>query len=408
MGNELEPPASGKAPGSNARFWRFSTSQLLLLVTALAVLCALYSRKFIERHKEQRQEAEIARIIATFNSMEDAFKANDHVRARQILELGNPEQILAGRQNDWANQCAVNGQLPMLTIFLQYGVEPPSFAAVIESKQPREVRRAVAQVLIAAGSDPSDPEAWDTAVREYDCDSAELLRELGATFGPRELAAFNRLDELKMQVYDRPEILQQRFRRLWAGEEPTLLAIALAGGYREMSLFLIESGAPLDMVVYCQQTMLHMAAKGGDPELIRLVAARGLDVNARDSYQDTPLSDISYTGKSEAVTTLLELGADVNTQGLSKRTPLYRAVDGNRLDLARILLAAGADPQIPALTKQGINDWHEESTIELAKRACPEFLTLLDKMKISVGGDTHEQVGIGNPYSHKSKRLRAE
>jgi ankyrin repeat protein len=201
---------------------------------------------------------------------------------------------------------------------------------------------------------------------DRDTQVGDLLREIGVPYGPREMAAFNRLDDLKRAVGEQPDLVKERFRSPFAGEGPTLLGIALEKGHRDMAKFLIEAGAPLDTVVYQNMTLLHMAARGGDPELIRLLVARGLDVHARDRYQDTPLRDIAWAGKPDAIAALLEAGADVNTRGMNDYTPLHTAVSNNRVEIVRMLLAAGADATIP-------DSRDHETALDVARRKNGEY-----------------------------------
>jgi ankyrin repeat protein len=187
------------------------------------------------------------------------------------------------------------------------------------------------------------------------------------------MAAFNRLDELRRAVGEKPDLVKERLRTPWAHrpeQRSTLLGIALLKRYREMAKFLIEAGAPLDTREYAGLTPLHLAAGGGDPELIRLLVARGLDVNARDEDQTTPLHCIlNYAGNPgdpDAFTTLIQAGADVNARTTRGGTPLPRAVDRNRVDIVRILVAAGADPTI-AYTHDG------QTALDMARRKKSEL-----------------------------------
>lgn len=328
----------GKTPAVRASFWRFSIGQLCLLVVAVAVLCAIIARPLDEQVQQRREDKRFRQRNEAYNNLDKAVRQNDLQLAQQTLQLGFPAQELTARGNASPDNCVANGQLEMLELLLEYGVKRPALSCVLGlgSLQSLDARKNMAQLLIKYGADAAEPPAMDMAVRQYNIQSAEMLEELGAVFGPRELAAFNRLEALKKLVQDQPVLLRQRFGKVVAGEDPTLLGLALAGGHRELSLYLIDAGAPLDWVEGLGQTMLHRAARGGDPQLIRRLVARGLDVDARDDYRDTPLRDISGVGKPAAVKTLLELGADVNTQGMSKFTPLYSAVVLNRADLVRI------------------------------------------------------------------------
>lgn len=49
-----------------------------------------------------------------------------------------------------------------------------------------------------------------------------------------------------------------------------------------------------------------------------------------------------------------------------------------------------------------------EETIKFAAPSTKDMIGLTFKFKITVDGDSYEQVGIGNPYNEKWKRLKAE
>jgi cytohesin len=224
----------------------------------------------------------------------------------------------------------------------------------------------------------------DLAVFESDSQVGDLLRQNGAEYGPREMAAFNRLDELKQVVKQRPSVLEERFRPTWAadpGQDPTLLGFALERGHREMAKFLIESGAPLNTIENLGATPLHKAARGGDPELIKILVARGLNVNAKDKYQDTPLQDIIWQGKPEAIAALIHAGADVNIPGMNRSTPLHTAVHANRVDVVRLLLAAGADPTIRDADGETVLDWPIETAPDQMRKSASGGWRTVPKVK---------------------------
>jgi Ankyrin repeats (3 copies)/Ankyrin repeat len=189
----------------------------------------------------------------------------------------------------------------------------------------------------------------NAALRNRDEEVCDLLRELGVEYGPREMVALNRFEELRHAVEEKPSIIPERvapFETHWRGEDPSLLGIALCYGYREMAVFLIDQGAPLDASEGEGATLLHRAARGGDPELIRLLVAGGLDVNARDDHGETPLLKNILYGSPEAIDALIELGAEVDARGISEETALHRAATHQRTEVVRELLVAGADPAI--------------------------------------------------------------
>lgn len=385
------------------RFCQFTTRQMLLLFLLATVLLCLVApriRSAFDRWRilEAGHKREIAEAV-----LRTAILTNNVALARQALEAGADPNLIPDTR-PWSptapinelsslRTCIANGQIEMMELLLEFGADverieriagaspspilggPPLFAAAV-CKQSPEVRATMVRLLLTRGANPSSLSAggWnamDLAFEASDGQMGELFRECGLPYGPREMAGFNRLDELKAAVRKTPDLLQSRFRDAYAGSWPTLLGIALRRGYREMSLFLIESGAPLDVVEHEGCTMLHEAARGGDPELIRLLARRGLDVDAVDKYSDTAMCDIAWNGKPEAVSALVELGADVNWQGVNGRAPLHHAVQNNRFDIVRLLLAAGADPSLA--------DGKGETPMVLGKNGNPDMSKLLEQ-----------------------------
>lgn len=368
MAADLGAPA---APPKRRRFLQFTTRQLLLLLAVSGVLLALVSPAIQRRFHASRQEEIYRKKALVDQDLASAVKANDLSRARQALEAGaNPDRNYASSPGALLLDCIVHGRVEMLKLLLDFGAYaegasrvrssvpdergPPLFVAV-NCKQPPEVCCQMVRLLVAAGADPSRQaeatNAMELAVHRTDGQMGDLLREYRLPYGPREMAAFNRLDDLRQAVNDDPELVKRRFKSTWAtsgpNDEPTLLAIALHAGYRDMSLFLIDAGAPLDTRQHFGRTLLHEAANGGDPELIRLLLARGLEVDAVDDhYKDTALEYAAGYDKREAVAVLLEAGADVNHQDISGRTFLHAAVLGKRVKILQMLLAAGADPTI--------------------------------------------------------------
>jgi|GEM_PF-3178286 len=379
----------------NRRFFQFTLRQILLLFAVVSVLlCILTPRIRWAFHVRRIQEAGRRREVAEAD-LSIAIRTNNVALARRALEAGaepNPPILLSQPRLSWLCSCIANGQIEMVELLLDFGADieridqvpnsipgpvrsgPPLFAAV-GCSQPAEVRTKMVRLLVARGANPRSQfaghSAMDIAFEAADAQMGDLLREYGLPYGPREMAAFDRLDELKVAVQETPELLQRRFRDAYAGRGPTLLGIALRRSYCELALFLIESGAPLDVREHEGYTLLHEAAIGGDPQLIRLLVERGLDVNATDDYSDTPLRDIAARDKPEAVAALLELGANVDQQGINGDSPLHSAVRSDRLETVRLLLAAGAAPTLP--NSKG------ETPLDLARTRKPEIAKQLEQ-----------------------------
>lgn len=392
-----ESPAA--ALQKNRRFFQFTLRQILLLCALVGVLLCLMAPQIRWNfHVRRIQEAGRQRAAAEADLLA-AIRTNNVALARRALEAGADAtgagaNLFPGMRSDAPSLmciCIANGQTELMELLLEFGADieqieriagaisfsspildgPPLFAAV-SCNQPPDIRSKMARLLVERGANPQREfaglNAMDIAFETSDTELGDLFREFGLPYGPREMAAFNRLDELKAAVEETPEILQQRFRSAYADRAPSLLAISLLRGYREMSLFLIEAGAPLD-VMDGSYTLLHDAARGGDPQLIRLLVERGLDVNAKDRYSDTPICDIAWNGKSEAIAALVELGADVNWQGINGQTPLHHAVRNNQRETVRLLLAAGADPSLA--------DGKGETPLDLSKGRNEDISNLL-------------------------------
>jgi len=375
------------------RFFQFSLRHLLVLVAVLSLLLGILAPRIHQAYQKRQSQNTFRRVQEAWANLNRAVRENDVTSARRALEAGASPNETFSDGSSLFHGCTENGQIAMMKLLLDFGADvesvkrlhsdkvvlhgPPLYAAV-GCNQPTEVRLEMIRLLIERGADPRSEvnhrNLMDIAVHDSDAQVGDLLREYGVPYGPREMAAFNRLDELKRALKENPEVLKDRFRPVWAarpGQGPTLLGVALREGHQEMAKFLIEAGAPLDTVEYRGQTPLHMAARGGDPELIRLLVARGLDVNARDEYQDTPLMDIAWQGKPAAIAALIEAGADVNTHGGNQRTPLHNAVANHRSEIVRMLLAAGADPTTP--------DKDGKTALDVAKAKDPEILKLLEE-----------------------------
>ena len=377
------------------RFLRCELRQLLLLIAVLSLLLVIVAPRLertLEQTFEVRQIERNARRLADAQAdLAEAVERSDVRLARNALAAGaDPNQM----RHSSLHTCIARGQVALVELLLAFGADverdayayagPPLYAA-ISSNQPSDVRLDMIRLLVEHGADVhkhGSRSAIDIAVRHSDPEVVDLLKEFGVPYGPREMAVLNRLEELRRVVEEDPAVLRKRFRPVYVGRpdaSPTLLGFALERGYREMSEFLIEEGAPLDTVEDFGQTPLHMAARGGDPALIRLLVGRGLDVNAKDESQDTPLTGSVSHALPEAAAALIEEGADVDAHGINGMTALHLAVRAaaripeeeaafsNRLEVIRVLLAAGADPSLPDRNGESAIGWATDNSPTLAK-----------------------------------------
>jgi len=386
------------------RFVQFGVRQLALLIVLLCVLLVILAPS-LQRHYVSREFERSARRFADAQTnLRKAVSNNDVALAQQALTDGaDPNHVIDQKSSlhqSLLRRSIERGQIPIVELLLEFGADvehierlpgsvvasgPPLYAA-IGCRQPTEVRLELIRLLDEYGADfhtdCGNRSAMDVAVYHADLRVAVLLRELGLPYGPREMAAFNQLEELRRVVERDPDVLIRRYSPLYAarpGQGPTLLGVALQHGYREMAEFLVESGAPLDTLEGLGQTPLHLAARGGDPQLIRLLIDQGLTVHVKDDHQDTPLTDSVGSTSPEAISALIEAGAEVNERGLNGRTALNGAVRAVlhlpeeteafliRLEVIRILLAAGADPTIPDRNGDTALLWARDNSPKVAK-----------------------------------------
>ena len=145
-----------------------------------------------------------------------------------------------------------NGKLAMIELLLDFGADveglwrlegnplvtngPPLFAAIC-CRQSAGIRNPMVRLLLKRGADVQREvdgrNAMDLAVHDTNAQLGDLLREHGAEYGPREAAAFNRLDDLKRMLQDNPQLVKLRYRPTYFGQPgqgPTLLGIALSPG----------------------------------------------------------------------------------------------------------------------------------------------------------------------------------
>ena len=374
-------------------FYRFTLKQLACLLLVLCMFLGLVARYMQPDYQELAARAVFQKLQRDKRDLEAAMKSDNLELAREAIQrLARPtDGFLQGQSNHLLKVCIDNCQPAMLALLLEHNVNPrqslradaisdgPVLFAVAFSPRFLEIRRGMFDVLLKHGVDintvsSNQRTVMDIAVYRNEAPLCDLLREYGAPYGPREMVVFNRLAELKEAVANNPEIVKERVAPIFAGQDPTLLGLALKHGHAEVARFLIDSGAPLDTLEELGQTLMFMAARGGNPELVRLLAARGLDVNARDEWNDTPLTDSITRTNAEAVKTLIEMGADVNARGCFGRTALSALllnVKSEQYEIVRSLIAAGADPTIA--DDQGV------SALDSARGYPSEVQTLLEK-----------------------------
>jgi hypothetical protein len=128
----------------------------------------------------------------------------------------------------------------------------------------------------------------------------------------------------------------------WGGGDwENALQAAAHTGSRDMALFLLESGARLD---------IFAAAMLGDLELLKSASKTSNTLRAKGAH-GIPLLSHAVAGEERAKTTvlfLLDQGADVNARHNNGMTALMVAAQTGQTETVKLLLSKGADPKFKA------------------------------------------------------------
>lgn len=367
-------------PRSEKPFLQYSVRQFFALIVIVGLLLAIVAPRIRKALDDRGTQVDFLRKREIQATLDAAVRAGDLHHVQDSLEAGADPNVTLGGRQELLCMSIENGHEEIVEALLDYGADVEkcsALATAIDCTHLGNARMKMIRLLLQHGADPHREHygnnAMDLAVRHGDARLGDLLREHGLEYGPREMAAFNRLEELRLAVEKDPSIVKQRFGsdpRAHLVDHPTLLGIALAGGHQEMASYLIDHGAALDVREGAGATLLHRAARGGNPDLIRLLLSRGLDVNSRDDYGDTPLIESVQGAPLEAVDVLIGAGADLNSQGINEETALHRAVCTGRARLVATLLSAGAD--------QAITNTFGQTPLDLVRK---QIATLEDRMK---------------------------
>ena len=93
-------------------------------------------------------------------------------------------------------------------------------------------------------------------------------------------------------------------------------------------------------------TPLLLSTYYGHKELSEFLLSSGADINVEDSAGNTPLMGVCFKGYPELVELLIEHGAEVNHQSTMGATALIYAASFNKPEIAQRLIQAGAQTDL--------------------------------------------------------------
>lgn len=134
------------------------------------------------------------------------------------------------------------------------------------------------------------------------------------------------------------------------------LHVATYNNEEDLARLLVDRAASLEVRDNRGMAPLHLAAEEGNAEVLGCLLELGADITSKDDEGETPLHIAANQKQAGIVDILLGHDADVSARCYYSRTPLDVAVIENREDAVRTLLKHGADPT--ALNYEGRNAIH--------------------------------------------------
>ena len=135
-----------------------------------------------------------------------------------------------------------------------------------------------------------------------------------------------------------------------AGKGGLPLHQAILRNKTEIALFLLESGASVDVPDRTARTPLHLAVERGNVALVTALLERRARPNEQDGIGWTPLHHAAANNKVAVARALLAGGTDPRTLSERGGTPLHEAAASGGVEMVRLLLDAGVDPKVVSKT----------------------------------------------------------
>ncbi|MHA4808844.1 ankyrin repeat domain-containing protein [Flavitalea flava] len=128
------------------------------------------------------------------------------------------------------------------------------------------------------------------------------------------------------------------------GDTPLHHAVDRSGNLESIKL-LMSAGAQINALNYQGLAPLNKAllADSVDYETVVYLIHSGANVNLKDLEKNTPLHYAAESGNTEIAKVLLKANADREAENKLKRTPLLLAVENQKTEMVRLLILSGAN-----------------------------------------------------------------
>lgn len=207
---------------------------------------------------------------------------------------------------------------------------------------------AIARLLLARGAGPDQRNDGGTSLMDRAAfgghhEVGDLLEAQGLVPSPGHLAAFGRVEELRLVLATEPELVRcGRYTR----RRSTLLHMAVQGGSLPAARLLLEAGADPEAPDKNQHTPLALTAQepaGARVELARLLLAHGARLDGAAGFGGGTLLHEAVMRRDRTLCeVLIDAGSDPREVDCAGKTPLDRATKTLRHHLEAHLEARDA------------------------------------------------------------------
>lgn len=205
------------------------------------------------------------------------------------------------------------------------------------------------KVLLDRGADPNVKTAsgWTPLMVASRGDFAEVAKSLlereadpFLTNDQRETALLLARQKGNAKVI---EIIEEFSRAAKSQYKLEAIGRSIMNGNMYMLEEIVGTGVDLDAWIPSYgKSCLQLAVDGGRRDMSKFLIQRGAGVSVRDKFNRTPLMEAAGWGDLELVKLLLEKGADPNVQDNNHRTPLSIATKQGHDNVRAVLLNHGA------------------------------------------------------------------